>query len=431
MPRVLETTLPLVAGVLPIVLMGCGGDGPSPPSPAPAVPDCSTGCSPEICSIDGENQIVQLQAGTYCIDRQVFLPKGTTLRGAGVGKTFIKAIGEPLDRNSKCLGVLSCRRGFILNDNTFIGGFTYTGRDKGRWGDNELLYGGAPIETPGCTDSYCNTTGLLSPTATLCTANDCAGIDNATAEDIYVTPFSVQIVVMAQETPEGKPVSSNLIFNRLATDGTWADGLNIHGAHHDVLVSNCIFRYTSDDGFAIWSNLDMETNVVFENNTIEYPRWDNNYLDRGDGDNFPVQHDCANNGNPYRTKGTWGVNCFAMYGGGSGNKFLNNKCTSTYWAFLAMHAGDKFKGIFNPSVTVTLIGNTITTPPVEKTGPSCCVDCPFCYWVTNKTSKWQEGMQPRIAGDQCVPAQRVQGVPAQRAQGEDVKAERPGKVAIV
>merc|ERR1712178_663174 len=112
------------------------------------------------------------------------------------GQTIIQAVGDGLDRSSTCRGVNACRRGFLLNDNTYVGKFTFIGRDKGRWGDNELLYGGAPVETPGCTDSYCNSTGNLGPAADLCTANDCNGVTNATVEDLQVHAFSTQTVVL-------------------------------------------------------------------------------------------------------------------------------------------------------------------------------------------------------------------------------------------
>merc|ERR1712070_329995 len=189
-------------------------------------------------------------------------------------------------------------------------------------------------------------------------------------------------------------------FRRLYTDGSWADGVNIHGEHSDVLVADSHMRNTGDDGFAIWSNGDKLTNVVFRNNTMEFPRCCNRVWD-GVPDVPPPAPDCSNStpGGPLDYPG-WGVNCFAMYGGGQGNQIINNHCVSTYWGFMAFHGatpGDLgFHGDFAEDAVVTLSGNTVSAGAGQ--GPSCCTDCPVCFWKSNETSRWQEGMKPQVDG---------------------------------
>jgi len=58
---------------------------------------------------------------------------------------------------------------------------------------------------------------------------------------------------------------------RLQSYGTFADGVNIHGQHSNVLVEDCTVRYSGDDSFAIWSIGTGLDNVTFHNNTAMYP----------------------------------------------------------------------------------------------------------------------------------------------------------------
>ena len=53
--------------------------------------------------------------------------------------------------------------------------------------------------------------------------------------------------------------------------GTWADGINIHGAHRDILVEGCRISHSGDDGLAMWSVGGAETGVAFVNNSCASP----------------------------------------------------------------------------------------------------------------------------------------------------------------
>ena len=57
----------------------------------------------------------------------------------------------------------------------------------------------------------------------------------------------------ASPTKAGVPVTTGLTIRNYRSGGTYADGINIHGAHRDVLVEGCDIALTGDDCFAIWS----------------------------------------------------------------------------------------------------------------------------------------------------------------------------------
>ena len=94
---------------------------------------------------------------------------------------------------------------------------------------------------------------------------------------------------------------------------------------------------------------------------------------------------------------------FAMYGGGAGNRMVNNSCVSSKSGFVAFHgahAGDLgFHGNFSASAVVELSGNTVQAGKGQ--GPACCTDCPVCWWQSYGTSKWAGGMRPQVSGGDC------------------------------
>lgn len=54
--------------------------------------------------------------------------------------------------------------------------------------------------------------------------------------------------------------------------GTWADGINVHGAHREVLIENCTIEHSGDDAFAMWSSGASEEKITFRNNFAKMPR---------------------------------------------------------------------------------------------------------------------------------------------------------------
>ena len=95
-------------------------------------------CSPAICDMKPHTR-VQLEAKVYYIDREVLLPEGAQLIGAGVNKTRIVACGEPS----------SGRRTLVLNNDSYAGHFTFQGKSATR-GNFEGAVG-----TPGCLSTTC------------------------------------------------------------------------------------------------------------------------------------------------------------------------------------------------------------------------------------------------------------------------------------
>jgi hypothetical protein len=113
--------------------------------------------------------------------------------------------------------------------------------------------------------------------------------------------------------------------------GTWADGINIHGAHRDVIVEGCRISHTGDDGFAMWSAGSAETGVAFVNNSCASPC-------------FP------------RPGMSCGASCFAMYGGNQ-SAFINNSCVQSGQRG-ALYLSGGFGGSFIANTSfVTISGN--------------------------------------------------------------------------
>lgn len=106
------------------------------------------------------------QAKLYLIDMQYQLPTGTELRGVGTStrtgegagnapqpQTVIQAVGP---RYNACAGASISgsgskqgRKGILLGDDTYVGGFHFIGMETERL---DCLY--APIETPGTTSVH-------------------------------------------------------------------------------------------------------------------------------------------------------------------------------------------------------------------------------------------------------------------------------------
>ena len=70
-----------------------------------------TQCSPEICDLK-PGQISRLLPGTYYHDKQIFLPRGSAIIGAGVNITHIVACGERTWSGCN----MTKKRGFLMND---------------------------------------------------------------------------------------------------------------------------------------------------------------------------------------------------------------------------------------------------------------------------------------------------------------------------
>ena len=221
---------------------------------------------------------IQLEAKTYLIDRQYQLPSGTELRGAGTARghrTVIKASGAPYNAcagTASKAGAIQGRRGLLLGDDSYVGGFHFIGMETVRL---DCLY--APIETPGCLNSEGNfpsppnAMGPAGPAGrnVACggySGNNGHGVRNATVEDVTVEPYTVQNMFFIAPTRHGARVSRDITVRAMRVNGTWADGVNIHGQHRDVVVEHCSVVNSGDDCFALWSIGTGLDNVTFRNN---------------------------------------------------------------------------------------------------------------------------------------------------------------------
>jgi len=253
----------------------------------------------------GSGGKVILEAKTYFIDKQYQLPANTEIHGtiSGTSRTVVKAVG------SRFFGICGAqaknRKGFLLGDHTYVGKLHFIGMDRRRMCDNQLYCGGAPFETPGCRG-----TGKFEAAPESCEGDLGLGrgVQNATVEDVTIEPYTVQSAFYAAPTRSGVPASKDITIRKVICNGTWADGMNIHGAHQNVLVEDCEIRNTGDDVFAVWSvGVPGADNVTFQRNIAANP-W------------FRPGCFWFKNGNEASNY------CFAFYGG-KGSKILNSTCT--------------------------------------------------------------------------------------------------------
>tara|TARA_B110000208_G_scaffold176848_1_gene223557 strand:+ start:151 stop:3924 length:3774 start_codon:yes stop_codon:yes gene_type:complete len=306
-----------------------------------------TQCSAEICDLQ-PGQLSRLKPGTYYHDKQIFLPQGSGIIGAGINLTYIVACGLPLA--SRCN--LTERRGFLMGDDTYVGNFTFAGRENTRGG---CSLGAGLIETPGCMGDYCsipgkNTTGGRwgpggDPSAhgdPLCNPpgrdmEHCVGTTNVTAEYIHLMPWTMDHVGWFPSTvPWGEDQisgSKNITLRNITTWGTWADGINFHGGHKNALVENCEISYTGDDIYAHWPQAtfrpgfnnthdprDCSNNIIFRNNIGRKPS--NGFA----GPDKFCKNGCLKWSNGIRQ--STGV-CFSLWGSGSNMAIIDNHCEET------------------------------------------------------------------------------------------------------
>ena len=276
------------------------------------------------------------------------------------------------------------RKGLLLGDHAFVSKLHFVGTDTGRYRldpPNNDLCGGAPIETPGCAGGN----GYAAPPAN-CGGDTGIGRGgaNATVEDVSVAPFTYQVAFFASPTKAGVPVTSGLTIRNYRSFGTFADGINIHGAHRDVLVEGCEIALTGDDCFAIWSIGALADNISFVNNLCSH---------RCGRCPAAGQHGatiCRQVCNRLLPSGMIaGKGCYAAYGGKT-SAFVNNTgedcSTQGNNAMVTFGYGNAghptmptcFGGVFSSASSTTVHGNVGGNQSATK---SACVfynrRCPF------------------------------------------------------
>jgi len=256
----------------------------------------------------GCNQVWKLEAKTYYIDRQYLLPCGVQVEGSGSGPkgTIIKAVRCEEPSRDYGLGTngTKYRIGFVLNSNTRIKDLRFEGDDTKRYakhGSNGTNYtsegytdlentnftggsvpggchgggngfsdlqGGAGFETPGCSDPYaCSQTpcinGLFTtPAGYKWDPVESIAIKNAAVENIvsvntnvgfFGAPVNEHLGVGLDSFDISKLRPSKITISNFVNEHTLADGLNLHGSFHEILIDGYRSLRSGDDGIALWS----------------------------------------------------------------------------------------------------------------------------------------------------------------------------------
>ncbi|MFD4554535.1 discoidin domain-containing protein [Streptomyces sp. NPDC058469] len=90
--------------------------------------------------------------------------------------------------------------------------------------------------------------------------------------------------------------NDNLVVENNRVLDTTADGLNLNGTAHGVIVRNNFLRNQGDDSLAMWSLNSPDTNSSFENNTISQPNLANGIAIYG-GTNIAVRNNLISDTN--------------------------------------------------------------------------------------------------------------------------------------
>ncbi|WP_327399963.1 discoidin domain-containing protein [Streptomyces sp. NBC_01288] len=90
--------------------------------------------------------------------------------------------------------------------------------------------------------------------------------------------------------------NDNLVVENNRVLDTTADGLNLNGSAHGVIVRNNFLRNQGDDSLAMWSLNSPDTNSSFENNTISQPNLANGIAVYG-GTNIAVRNNLVSDTN--------------------------------------------------------------------------------------------------------------------------------------
>nr|WP_237530448.1 glycosyl hydrolase family 28-related protein [Streptomyces sp. SID3212] len=128
--------------------------------------------------------------------------------------------------------------------------------------------------------------------------------------------------VWIQHTKVGLWISAptdGLTAGDLRIRNTFADGVNLHGAVRNTVISNSSLRGTGDDALAMWSDGAAVTNSAFRNNTVQLPTL---------------------------------ANGAAVYGG-SGNSVENNLISDTVVAAAGITVSTRFGDPFSGTTTVS------------------------------------------------------------------------------
>jgi hypothetical protein len=226
-------------------------------------------------------------------------------------------------------------------------------------------------------------------------------VENATAEHIHNRPYaghyrgqkarwplSTSAGWFPKTLPWGsgrKTGSRNITIRGIISWGTWADGINFHGGHHDVLIEKCEMNYAGDDAYGLWPvsadavadpAVNCQRNIVLRNNTARWPRQVQNSISKAGGKGPRDYPDCDCDKYPAGTT-CYSKPCYATYASGAGIQWVNNHCEG---AVQPIHFNPGYPS--NPTKwcgVLSVVGNTYAAMDGQGTG--CRLNnstAPFC-----------------------------------------------------
>ena len=232
--------------------------------------------------------------------------------------------------------------------------------------------------------------------------------------------------------PDQKTGSRDITVRGLTAWGTWADGINFHGGHHNVLIEDCELSYTGDDPIGLWpvsaeaklNPNNCQQNIVVRNCTARWPR---QYPGQQAGSNGSYARDeascnCADwTVNGTKDPGCWGHFCYATYAAGEGVAFVNNRCEGAR-GVIAFNGGYP-----NPKQSqwcgrITVVGNTYKD--MKGQGGDCRLE------NSTETMCSASLPPPGVVGRQCSEKEAALPPPCANEERFSVCSKAPGMAAI-
>ncbi|WP_033281654.1 discoidin domain-containing protein [Streptomyces sp. NRRL F-525] len=162
--------------------------------------------------------------------------------------------------------------------------------------------------------------------------------------------------------------NDNLVVENNRILDTTADGLNLNGNAHGVIVRNNFLRNQGDDSLAMWSLNSPDTNSSFENNTISQPNLANGIAIYG-GTNIVVRNNLVSDtnalGSGIAISNQKFLDPFSPLAGTitvDGNTLVRTGAINPNWGHpMSALRVDSYDSAVNATVTIT--NTTITNSP--------------------------------------------------------------------
>jgi hypothetical protein len=189
---------------------------------------------------------------------------------------------DPLCKDASSKGKTACsgdprthRQGFLMSSNSMLKNINHQGADLGRAGSEGTLCGPGAIELPGCLSgngcagwegSQANGNGTVDGVViqnvrlsdAVMRANieemldDCNQGEALDDDGKHVRAHQVSVWVAKLPDTE-KRAHSKIMIDNLVSMNSRADGLNVHGATHELTLQHSHIENSGDDCIGIWS----------------------------------------------------------------------------------------------------------------------------------------------------------------------------------